>query len=87
MTDVTKTELKADWKTAVDTLATYHFRAGRHMGERRELAERFLKDTLNFQVAHLGKNERVIKSELEREFSNPENIRTAIRKYPGPNIG
>lgn len=86
MTDATKPALKADWKTAVDTLATYHFRAGRHMGERRELAERFLKDTLNFQVAHLGKSERAVKSELEREFSNPATVTAAVKKYPSVNI-
>jgi hypothetical protein len=86
MTDATKPALKADWNTAVDTLATYHFRAGRHMGERKELAERFLKDTLNFQVAHLGKNEKTAKSELIRDFCQPENIRTAMRKYPSVNI-
>ncbi len=79
-------DLKTDWNIAIEVLAEHHFRQGRDMNERKEIAERHLKDVLYYQTHHLGKPAEQTKREMIRAYSDPDNLRTALRKFTGPNL-
>jgi hypothetical protein len=79
-------ELKTDWNIAIEVLAENHFRQGRDMNERRQIAERHLNDVLHYQTAHLGKPVEQTKRDMARAYSDPDNLSRALRRYTGPNL-
>lgn len=75
------TDIKSPWEIATNNLAEHHFKSGRDPQERKQLAARFLSDTLHFMVNHQGKDEKTSKALLGREFADPNNIPKAMRTY------